>query len=580
MNNTDTRSWFPLVRSTELPYRHVAHAQLFGYELAVWRDDAGAVNVWENRCPHRGLRLTLGTNTGTELQCRYHGWSFESGDGSCSFVPAHRDDTEPSKACVLTLPVCEKNGFVWAAFDPETTEPQLATESSQQTIVLRSMVMPASLDRVRAALEQYRYSPHAAASGMPADSAEVSQLSAYALKISVRGKTNAVDVQFKLVPASTGKTMVHAAVSGDPSAGDAVREHHAFLLNEIRRAIATESPPIVAESSENLKPIRFIVPVKPSANSSVICEVVRRWKESDGVMAFELRSISGKLPAMPAGAHINLRTPSGLVRQYSIVNAPSETKTLTIGVKLEPDSRGGSASMHVSALPGTHLEFVPTRNTFPLLDTAKYPVLIAGGIGITPLVSMAQALHAAGKDFRLHYFVRSDEHVSFASRMASFKDKVVLHSACTPEETARILDQILTPSAQAQIVYACGPGPMLTTIRASAQKAGMPEADVRFEIFRNDQDFGDGKPFTVKLKRNGQSITVPRGETLLAALRRNGIPIEASCEQGICGSCLTRVSGGVPEHRDSYLTPQEKASNTCMMACVSRAISEELELDL
>ncbi|ABR90364.1 Uncharacterized conserved protein [Janthinobacterium sp. Marseille] len=580
MNNIDTRSWFPLVRSTELPYRHVAHAQLFGYELALWRDDTGAVNVWENRCPHRGLRLTLGTNTGTDLQCRYHGWSFESGDGGCSFVPAHRDDSEPSKACVLTLPVSERNGFVWAAFDPDTTEPQFSASPSKQAIVLRSVAMQGPLERVRAALEHYRYSPKAAETSVPTNSAEVSHLSSYSLRISVLGESGPVDVQFNLLPASAGKTLVHAAVSGDASASEVVRQHHAFLLEDLRRTLAAECSPTVTEQTDQLKPIRFIVPNKQAGSASIICEVLRRWKESDGVMAFELRSISGKLPPMQAGAHINLRTPSGLVRQYSIVNAPTERATLTIGVKLEPDSRGGSASMHASALPGTHLEFVPTRNTFPLLDTPKYPVLIAGGIGITPLVSMAQALHAAGKDFRLHYFVRSDEHVSFASRMAAFQDKLVLHAACTPQETKSILDQVLTQSSQPQIVYACGPGPMLTTIRACTQAAGMPDADVRFEIFRNDKDFGDGKPFTVKLKRNGQTITVPRGETLLAALKRNGIPVEASCEQGICGSCLTRVSSGVPEHRDSYLTPQEKAANTCMMACVSRAISEELELDL
>lgn len=579
MNNIDTRNWFPLLRSTELPFRHVAHAQLYGYELAVWRDDAGAVNVWENRCPHRGLRLTIGTNTGSDLQCRYHGWSFESGDGGCTFVPAHRDDSEPSKACALTLPTYEKNGFVWAAFAPETAEPEALSYDETTAVTLRSVVMPAGLDKVSAALLAYRYAPQAATEDVLAGRAQVHQASPYALTLSVSASAATVAVQFHLTPVSSNKTIVHAQVTGDASAPGMVRAHHAFLLDQIRRTLAAEALATIAKQTDELKPIRFVVAAKQEKKTAYTCEVVRRWTESDGVMAFELRSLSAAFPAMPAGAHINLRTPSGLVRQYSIVNAPAETATLTIGVKLEPDSRGGSASMHEHALAGTQLEFIPTRNTFPLLDSPKYPVLIAGGIGITPIISMAQALHAQGRDFRLHYFVRSNEHVSFASRMTALKDKLVLHIARTPAETRHILDELLQ-SASEQIVYACGPGPMLETVRASAQAAGMPDSDVRFEIFRNDHDFGDGQPFTVKLTRSDKTIHVPRGETLLAALKRNDIAIEASCEQGICGSCITAVSKGIPEHRDSYLTAQERASNTCMMACVSRAVSDELELDL
>ncbi|MGB6055771.1 MAG: Rieske (2Fe-2S) protein, partial [Burkholderiaceae bacterium] len=117
MNVLNTGRWYPIARSEEAPPRHVFQAQLFGYEFAVWRDDRGAVNVWENRCPHRGLKLSLGINTGSELRCQYHGWTYESGSGACTHVPAHPSLSEPSKACALAVATVERDGFIWSAFD-------------------------------------------------------------------------------------------------------------------------------------------------------------------------------------------------------------------------------------------------------------------------------------------------------------------------------------------------------------------------------------------------------------------------------------------------------------------------------
>jgi ferredoxin-NADP reductase/nitrite reductase/ring-hydroxylating ferredoxin subunit len=586
MTIVDTRSWYPIARSDEAPPRHVYQAQLFGYEFAVWRDDRGLVNVWENRCPHRGLRLSLGINTGTELRCQYHGWTYESQSGACTHVPAHPDLSEPSKACALSIATLEQEGFIWTAFDPLTAAPDFAIAASGTRLTLRSLPINRDVAAVRAALASYRFNTDGG-DAEPAAGA-LREISPHIVELSAGGLT----LYFLLQPATPQKTVLHAILAGDPCAyGDAarIRRHHAQLMNMLRAQLESAAPPAATMAGELPRstypavPMHKLLPVRRPPKRDFSCRVVRRQLESEGVISLELASADPalSLPLLAPGAHLNLTTPSGLVRQYSVVNGPSERTTIIIGIKLEPDSRGGSKSMHEAALDGTLLQASVPRNTFPLAPSGKLPILVAGGIGITPLISMAQALHARGQAFELHYFVRSADYVSFKARLSALGDAVRLHVGLDPQQTGAMLREILhgRPLEQSK-VYACGPGPMLAAVKDTALAGGIAADDIHFEYFKNDTQQAPGAPFTVRLKRSAREFDVPPGKTLLHALHEQGIEVEASCEQGVCGSCFTSVLAGDIEHHDLYLSAAEKASGKCLMPCVSRARAGTLVLDL
>jgi ferredoxin-NADP reductase/nitrite reductase/ring-hydroxylating ferredoxin subunit len=553
----------------------------------VWRDDRGLVNVWENRCPHRGLRLSLGINTGTELRCQYHGWTYESQSGACTHVPAHPDLSEPSKACALVVATVEQEGFIWAAFDPSTAAPDFAIAASGNRLNLRSLPINRDVAAVRAALTGYRFNPDSSSDAEPVAGA-LREISPHSVELSVDG----LKLYFLLQPAAPQKTILHAILAGDYGVdGDAAhhRRHHAQRMNTLRAQLESAAPPAPAmagelpRSTDPATPMHKLLPVRRPPKRDFSCRIVRRQSESEGVISLELASVDPELPLplLAPGAHLNLTTPSGLVRQYSVVNGPSERATIIIGIKLEPDSRGGSKSMHVAARDGTILQASVPRNTFPLAPAGKLPILVAGGIGITPLISMAQALHARGEAFELHYFVRSAEYVSFRARLSALGGAVRLHVGLNPQQTGAMLCEILhgRPLEQSK-VYACGPGPMLATVKDTALAGGIAADDIHFEYFKNDAQQAPGAPFTVRLKRSAQEFDVPPGKTLLHALHEQGIEVEASCEQGVCGSCFTNVLAGDIEHHDLYLSAAEKASGKCMMPCVSRARGGTLVLDL
>ncbi len=585
----DTRSWFPIARSDDAPERHVFQTQLFGYEFAVWRDDLGQVNVWENRCPHRGLRLSLGVNTGAQLRCQYHGWTFESQTGVCTHVPAHPSLTEPTKASTVMLQSVEQDGFVWCALDPHSKGPEFALAGTADRVILRSLPINCNAATVRAALADYRYNV-LGLEHEPLSECVVQENNSHLLSVSATGadgSAHAATVYFLLQPATSGKTIVHSILVGPAADARAVQRHHARLLGELRAGLeqAAIQPEQDTEfpTTEPLAPLNQLLPVRRSAREAFACRVVNRREEAEGIISLELAAVdaSQPLPALTAGAHLNLKTPSGLVRQYSVVNGPGEQDSITIGIKLEPQSRGGSRSMHETAVDGVVLQASVPRNSFPLVPSGKRPILIAGGIGITPLLSMASTLAARNEDFELHYFVRSPEQIAFGDRVAALGEAVHVHAGLSPEQTAAALAEILGNRSLAQCkVYACGPGPMLERVNATALASGFDEGDIHFEYFKNELELGAGQPFAVQLDRSGREFQVASGQTLLNALREQGVELEASCEQGVCGTCMTDVLSGDIEHHDLYLSASEKASGRCIMPCVSRARSGMLVLDL
>ncbi|VVD65776.1 Vanillate O-demethylase oxidoreductase [Pandoraea iniqua] len=300
------------------------------------------------------------------------------------------------------------------------------------------------------------------------------------------------------------------------------------------------------------------------------------------ICAFDLVSLDGSpLPGFTAGAHIDVHLPGGLVRQYSLCNAPGETERYRLGVLRDPASRGGSTGMHALS-PGVELEISEPRNHFPLVDTAKHSILLAGGIGVTPILAMAETLAAAGASFEVHYCTREPARTAFGERFAQADltgNTRVYHDS----EGARAdLDAILAQPSGGKHLYVCGPAGFIDAVLARAEAAQWPEGNVHREYFAAPAatDSASDAAFQVKLHSTGRVIDVKADETIVAALAAQGIEIQMSCEQGVCGTCLTRVIDGTPDHRDVYLTDEERAANDQMLPCCSRSKSAMLVLDL
>jgi len=302
------------------------------------------------------------------------------------------------------------------------------------------------------------------------------------------------------------------------------------------------------------------------------------------ICEFELVSVDGSaLPVFTAGAHIDVHVADGLIRQYSLCNAPGETHRYCVGVLRDPQSRGGSVGMHALTV-GTEIEISAPRNHFPLADAAKHSILLAGGIGVTPILCMAEALAASGASFEVHYCTREPARTAFRDRFASvgIADKTQFYF---DSEGARAdLDAILAQPSGGKHLYVCGPAGFIDAVLTRAEAAQWPEGNVHREYFAapvsaNTDGEGD-KPFQVKLHSSGRVIDVKVGETIVAALAAQGVEVQMSCEQGVCGTCLTRVVDGTPDHRDVYLTDDERAANDQILPCCSRSKSPVLVLDL
>ena len=264
------------------------------------------------------------------------------------------------------------------------------------------------------------------------------------------------------------------------------------------------------------------------------------------------------------------------MRRYSLVNDGSDPKEYVVAIKREPQSRGGSASMHEQAVVGTELNIEHPENDFPLTDVQKY-LLIAGGIGITPIYSMARYLDKKGKMLRIIYVSRSAEESAYLDElMKDFEGRIIVHhDDGDPNAVYDFWDDLVTP--RATHVFCCGPKPLMEEIKAFS--GHWPEGRVHFEDFKPvDVVRQDDVAFEVELKKSGQTVTVPEDRSILEALRDAGFATSSSCESGTCGTCKTRLLEGEADHRDMVLMEEEKGSQ--IMICVSRAKSGRLVLDL
>ncbi len=326
-------------------------------------------------------------------------------------------------------------------------------------------------------------------------------------------------------------------------------------------------------------------PMTMPDSSLLDVRVVRKTREARDVFVFELRPVDGSLlPAFSAGSHINVHLPGGLTRQYSLCNAPVERHRYLIGVLREPVSRGGSQAMHEQVREGDTLRIGAPRNLFALAADARDSLLLAGGIGITPILSMAEHLAVAGGDFSLHYCVRSADRVAFADRLRDSAFGARAHVHCDDGDAAQRVDlaRLLEEPRPGRHVYVCGPKGFIDVVLALAAARGWPQERVHREFF-GAPEVAPGavdSSFEVRLARSSRTVVVPKDVSVVKALAAAGIEVPISCEQGVCGTCLTRVVEGVPEHRDLYLTPEEQACNDQFTPCCSRSKTPVLVLDL
>lgn len=315
--------------------------------------------------------------------------------------------------------------------------------------------------------------------------------------------------------------------------------------------------------------------------SDIQVKVLRRQEEAEGIFSYELARPDGApLPAFSAGSHIDVHLPGGLVRQYSLSNDDQETHRYRIAVLRDPASRGGSIALHDQVRAGDALTISAPRNHFPLV-TSPHSLLLAGGIGITPLLCMAQRLVATGRDFSLHYCTRSLSRTAFRDSVAGFGERAHLHLDDGDAAQKLDLPAVLAAAPAGSHLYICGPGGFIDYVVQTARAAGWSDDRVHLEYFgAAPQDTTGDRAFEVRLASTGKTYTIPADQTVVAALQAQGVDMLVSCEQGVCGTCLTSVLEGQCDHRDMYLTDDEKARHDQFLPCCSRAKSPLLVLDL
>jgi ferredoxin-NADP reductase len=310
--------------------------------------------------------------------------------------------------------------------------------------------------------------------------------------------------------------------------------------------------------------------------------VRRRGTPAEGVAVLDLAHPENEdLPRWEPGAHIDLVLGDGLTRQYSLCGDPAQSGVWRVGVLLDPNSRGGSRFVHENLDEGATVRVRGPRNHFPLVDSPTYR-FIAGGIGITPIMAMLEAVQQAGNNWTLLYGGRTKASMAFADELVQrYPERVTVW----PQDERGLLDleSLLKDPEDNTLVYSCGPEPLLAAVEQ--QCAGWPAGTLHIERFAAKAPTAEQAAealdqFEVVCQRTGVTLEITADKSILETLEEADIPIMASCYEGVCGTCEARVLEGMPDHRDSMLTEPEKAANEVMLVCVSRSRTERLVLDL
>jgi vanillate O-demethylase ferredoxin subunit len=311
-------------------------------------------------------------------------------------------------------------------------------------------------------------------------------------------------------------------------------------------------------------------------------KVARRSRETDRVISLELVNLTGEpLPFFEAGAHVEVNVRPGVIRHYSLCNDPRNHDRYVLGILRETASRGGSETIHNEFDVGTTFNISPPRNNFSLDDSAGHSILFGGGIGITPLIAMAWHLHAKGASFEMHYCARDQMSAAFYDQLmrTPFAAHVTGHfDEGKPSQFCNFA-AVLDARASDRHVYVCGPAGFMDAVVNTAKSQGWAGDNIHVEHFGAQIDT-TGTGFTVHTKKTNLSLQVPSDKTIAEVLIAAGVSVPMSCEQGVCGTCLTTVLEGSPDHRDLFLTDAEKANGDQMTLCCSRSHSRELVLDI
>lgn len=319
-------------------------------------------------------------------------------------------------------------------------------------------------------------------------------------------------------------------------------------------------------------------------DSRLRVKVAARATAADEIATFELAALDdAPLPGFAAGAHIDVHVPGGLVRQYSLYDPPGTQNRYRIGVLRDPRSRGGSVALLDSVREGDVIEISAPRNHFTLDAQAGHSLLFAGGIGITPILCMAKELAIEGRSFELHYCGRSLSRMAFLDELRRSGFAGCVHVHVDDGDPGQLLDarRAIGAPVPERHLYVCGPTGFMDHVLATARGLGWPEERLHREYFAAAPiDHSADGPFEIGLKRSGRVIRVAAEQSAAQALLDAGVDVTLSCEQGVCGTCITKVVDGVPDHRDLYLTDAEHAKNDCFTPCCSRSRTPRLVLDL
>ena len=297
------------------------------------------------------------------------------------------------------------------------------------------------------------------------------------------------------------------------------------------------------------------------------------------IREFRLAAVAEELPPFSPGSHVMVEMAGKdktYRNAYSLLSDPFNPQHYAIAVRLQDESRGGSVFMHTQVKEGDVLHISPPANLFAPLWQAKKHILIAGGVGITPFLSYLPELKRRAADFELHYCFRSSQTGAYRDALAQQLGER-LHAYDSDNGQRCDIAALLRQNLPGTHVYICGPQSLISAVKDEAAAQGIPPAFIHAEEFSAPKP---GKPFTVKLAASGREIAVASESSLLEALEQAGVAVHNMCRGGVCGQCVTRVTDGVPEHRDDFLSAAEKAGNDCVMPCVSRALSASLTLDL
>lgn len=319
-----------------------------------------------------------------------------------------------------------------------------------------------------------------------------------------------------------------------------------------------------------------------SVDGEILVRVTELKRRIGDTVSMRLEAANGtSLPSFDAGAHIDVFISDGLTRQYSLCGDPAENEFYRLGVLRDEASRGGSAAINERIAVGDVLKISAPKNHFPLAEASGYSILIGGGIGITPIISMAYHLQSTGDPFQLHYCVTEASRGAFEEDLAAapFADKTAVHYDHHDAKPALVPGADIPPPVAGTHIYVCGPTGFMDWIFAEARKLGYSDDCLHKEDFGAEVDVS-GEGFQVEAHATGVTIDVEDGQTIVDALSKAGIAVEVSCEEGVCGTCLCDVLEGVPDHRDSFLTDEERDSNEMIMVCCSRSKSSKLVLDV